>query len=77
MVTADVCARKRSCVRLVNARLEPLRRKCEIDLVLCLPVWRMPGRCSGRFVWVQRVGQGELEASGELNKSQISVVAFS
>ncbi|KAH3711107.1 hypothetical protein DPMN_070607 [Dreissena polymorpha] len=77
MVTADVCARKWSSVRLVDARLDPLRRQYEIDLVVYLPVWSMPGRCSGRFVWVQRDGQCELVASGELKKSQTSVFGLS
>ncbi|KAH3852009.1 hypothetical protein DPMN_094498 [Dreissena polymorpha] len=44
-------ASKRYCVRLVDVGLEPLWRN-EIDLVVYLPVWRMPGRCYGRFVWV-------------------------
>ncbi|KAH3819291.1 hypothetical protein DPMN_121025 [Dreissena polymorpha] len=76
MVTANVCARQRSCVRLVDAGLEPLRRQYENDLVVYLPVWNMPGRCSGRFVWVQRVGKGELVASGELKQSQTYVVGL-
>ncbi|KAH3780672.1 hypothetical protein DPMN_159003 [Dreissena polymorpha] len=37
MITADVCARKRSCVRLVNAGPEPSRRQNEIDLTVYLP----------------------------------------
>ncbi|KAH3854093.1 hypothetical protein DPMN_096632 [Dreissena polymorpha] len=37
--------------------LDPLRRQYEIDLVVHCPVWSMPGRCSGRFVWIQRVSQ--------------------
>ncbi|KAH3819303.1 hypothetical protein DPMN_121037 [Dreissena polymorpha] len=41
MVTADVCVRKRSCFRLVDAGHEPLRRQYEIDLVLHLPVWKI------------------------------------
>ncbi|KAH3876543.1 hypothetical protein DPMN_000388 [Dreissena polymorpha] len=45
-------------------------------LVLYLPVWSMSGRCSGRFVMVQRIGKGELEASGELTKSQTSVIGL-
>ncbi|KAH3842299.1 hypothetical protein DPMN_115796 [Dreissena polymorpha] len=57
MVTADVCTRKHSCVRLVGAGLKPLWRQYEIDPFVHLPVLSMPGQCSGRFVWVQRVGQ--------------------
>ena len=72
MVTADVCANKFSCVGLVDVGLEPLQRQYEIDLVVYLPVWSLRGCCSGQFVWVQLVGQGELV--GELNKSQPSVV---
>ncbi|KAH3858303.1 hypothetical protein DPMN_100925 [Dreissena polymorpha] len=78
MVTADVCACKRYCVRLVDARLEPLRRQYKFDLVLYLPVRSMPSRCSGRwFVWVPRVGQGELMPSFELKKSQTYVAGVS
>ncbi|KAH3806689.1 hypothetical protein DPMN_135013 [Dreissena polymorpha] len=77
MATADLCARKLSCVRLVEAGLEPLRRQYEIDLSLHLPAWGMLRRCSGRYVWEQRVGQGELFQSCELMKSQTSVVGLS
>ncbi|KAH3858584.1 hypothetical protein DPMN_101212 [Dreissena polymorpha] len=74
MVTAYFCARKRSCVRLVDSG--PFRRQYAIDLVAYLLVWNIQGRCSVRFVWVQRFVQGELKASGELKKSQLSVVGL-
>ncbi|KAH3719482.1 hypothetical protein DPMN_062319 [Dreissena polymorpha] len=65
MVTADVCVRKRTCICIVNAGFETLRRQYEIELVVYLSVWSMPDLCSGRFVWVQRVGKIDLLASGE------------
>ncbi|KAH3836276.1 hypothetical protein DPMN_109646 [Dreissena polymorpha] len=37
----------------------------------------MPGRCSGRFVWLQLVAQSELMASGKRKQSQTSVVGLS
>ncbi|KAH3801093.1 hypothetical protein DPMN_154738 [Dreissena polymorpha] len=60
MVTVDVCIRKRFCICLVVAGLVPLRDQYEIDLDVYLLVWRIPGRCSRRFVRVQRVGQCEV-----------------
>ncbi|KAH3808762.1 hypothetical protein DPMN_137120 [Dreissena polymorpha] len=62
MITNKFCTRKRSCVRLVDVQL---------------PVWSIRGRCSGRFVCVQRVGKGELVAFHELKKSQFSVIGVS
>ncbi|KAH3785636.1 hypothetical protein DPMN_163729 [Dreissena polymorpha] len=69
MVTPNVCTKKRSCDCLVYAEFERFWSQYEIDLVVFLPGWSMPGRCSGRFVWVQRVGQCEWVASGELKNS--------
>ena len=76
MVTANVRARERSCVGLVDAGLEPLRRQYVVDLVVYLSVRSVPGRGSGRLVWVQRVGQGESMAAGELEESKPSVVGL-
>ncbi|KAH3734303.1 hypothetical protein DPMN_040742 [Dreissena polymorpha] len=36
----------------------------------------MPGRCTRRFVWVQRFGKFASVASGELKKSQPSVIGL-
>ncbi|KAH3858487.1 hypothetical protein DPMN_101111 [Dreissena polymorpha] len=72
MGTAYVCARKQSCVRLVDGGHEQFWPQFDIDLVVYLPVWSMPGSYSVWFVWMQRFGQGELKASCELKPSQLS-----
>ncbi|KAH3830370.1 hypothetical protein DPMN_100003 [Dreissena polymorpha] len=59
-------ARKRSC-----DRLEPLRRQYEVDLVVCLPTWSMPGRWSELFLLVQRVDLVKLMASNELESTSL------
>ena len=50
---------------------ESLWHQNEIDRIVYVPIRRMLGQCSGRFMLVQGVARGEFVASRELNKSQL------
>ncbi|KAH3846525.1 hypothetical protein DPMN_088827 [Dreissena polymorpha] len=64
MVTADVFAKKRYCIRLFDTDIEPFRRLYEIDLVVV-------AEC---FLWEQSVVQGDRVVANSRGINPLSLV---
>ena len=66
MITASISAWDRSCVCIVDARLETLGCQDEDYPVVNLPARGMPGCCARQLVGVENVGKGVSVALCEL-----------